>query len=156
MEAALFHQLLFCAVNIATFLVAIESNDLLSVTFCASMAGMTNVLLPSALYCRLSDNLTWNLYSIGDDFFNFTWYRLRIRQQKLFLLPIERSQGELRLKGLGIVECSLRVFSSVNIMICVILFDGNIQTYCIVVFRIFTDNSNGLLVFSSHAKLLTL
>lgn len=122
MSAALFHQLLFGAVNLATILVSIESNDLFSVPFCVSMAGLTNVLLPSALYCHLSDNVTWHLCLIGNDFFNFSWYRLRTKQQKLFLLPIHRSQNELRLMGLGIVECSLRVFSSVNIQF--VHFDG--------------------------------
>lgn len=82
--------------------------------FLASMAGLNSVLTPTFAYCLLSDNVTWHLHSIAEHFYYFSWYRLPVKQQKLFIFPIRRAQKPFRMSGHGIVDCSLRVFSSVN------------------------------------------
>lgn len=55
-----------------------------------------------------------DLHGIGDVFYNCEWHRLPIKQQKLFLYPIQRSQKAIRLRGFGIIDCSLSFFSSVK------------------------------------------
>lgn len=58
-----------------------------------------------------------NLFEVGDIFYNSLWYKLPSQEQKLLILPIQRSQKLFRLNGFGIVDCSLEVFSSVNSLI---------------------------------------
>lgn len=59
---------------------------------------------------------TTDLLEIGDIFYNSAWYRLPIKEQRLLALPIQRSQREFRLSGLGFLDCSLAVYSSVKLL----------------------------------------
>lgn len=117
MSAAIFYELLFCAVNLAILLYAIVSNDNFGLTYFISLGGITNVLLPATIYCYLSEGITSNLASIGDYFYNINWYQLPPKHRQLLISPIRQSQIEFRLKGLGIVECSLKILSSVKIIL---------------------------------------
>lgn len=114
MSAGLFFQLLVCAVSLAVYMIGIESNSNFSVSFLVSIVGLTDTILSTYAYCFLSEYVTYELSSIGDHFYNGAWYRLPVKQQQLFILPIQRAQLEFRINGLGIVECSLRVFASVK------------------------------------------
>lgn len=82
-------------------------------TFFATLTGLINILMQMIIYCQLSENVTLDLLASGDTFYESLWYRLPITVQKLYMLPIQRSQREFRVTGLGIIECSLRVFASV-------------------------------------------
>lgn len=65
-------------------------------------------------YFYLSELITAHLLEIDAIFFYAPWYRqLSAKQQRLLTLPIQRAQHVFRLKGLGFVEASLMVFSSV-------------------------------------------
>lgn len=112
----LFFQLFICAISLAVYLVAIASNVTLAVNFVVMLVGISVTLLSSYMYCYLSENITIMLEAIGDIFYEFAWYHLPPKQQTLFLLPIQRTQIEFRLTGLGIVDCSLGVFLSVSLL----------------------------------------
>lgn len=116
MSVGLFFQLLMCAVSLAIYMVGIESNSNLSVSFLVSIVGLAGNLTPTYVCCFLSEFVTHKLSAIGDHFYDCGWYRLPAKQQRLFILPIRRGQLEFRMSGLGIVECSLSVFLSVNSM----------------------------------------
>lgn len=111
----LFVQLVLCAVTIAMCLFSIDANGMFSIAFISSLAALNSVLTPTFAYCLLSENVTWNLHLVANYFYDFDWYLLPAKQQKLFVLPIRRAQREFRMTGHGIIPCSLRVFSSVNI-----------------------------------------
>lgn len=114
LSATLFFQLLFCTINIAIFLLAIESDDqIFSVTSLVSFIALSTVLVSIFIYCKLSENITGDLNDIGDVFYESAWYRMPLDQQKMFLRPIERAQKGIRLMGFGMVECSLAMFLSV-------------------------------------------
>lgn len=112
MSTGLFFQLLVCAVCIAVYMFGIESN-VNPMIIVVSILGLAISLLSTYAYCFLSEFVTYKLSDIGDHFYNCAWYRLPIKHQKLLVLPIQRAQVEFRITGLGLVECSLRVFSSV-------------------------------------------
>lgn len=114
MSPPIFYQLLLCAVIMAVFLFAIQVNEFFSLASLVSFQGMFSVVGPTYIYCNLSENVTAKLYEIGDVFYNFAWYRLPVKRQKLFIPPIQRSQSEFRLMGFGLVDCSLTVFSAVR------------------------------------------
>lgn len=114
MSATFFYQLLLCALNMAIFLVSLQSYPAIYLLSFTSWIGIISVLLPTFVFCNLSEHLTTALYSIGDIFYNFHWYRLSQKQQKAILLNIQRSQKEFRMAGFGFVQCSLSVFASVN------------------------------------------
>lgn len=118
----LFVQLVLCAVTIAMCLFSIDANGVFSMAFIASLAGLNSVLTPTFAYCLLSENVTWNLHLVANHFYDFAWYHLPAKQQKLFVLPIRRAQREFRMTGHGIIPCSLSVFSSVNIEFFSIFF----------------------------------
>lgn len=103
-----------CAVSLAVYLYGIETNEKL-INIIVPIFTSIATISTTYIYCFLSENVTHNLTLIGDYFYNYTtWYRLAVKQQKLLILPIQCAQKEFRLEGLGIVECSLRVFSSVR------------------------------------------
>lgn len=114
MSVGLFFQLLVSAVSLAIYMFGIESNGNLSVSFFISIIGLTSVITTTYIFCFLSEYVTYKLSDIGDHFYNCAWYNLPVKQQKMFILPIQRAQVEFRINGLGLVECSLNVFSSVN------------------------------------------
>lgn len=114
MSTGLFFQLLVCATSLAVYMVGMEASGALSMRFWVAFFGLSNTILTTYAYCYLSEYVTYNLAMIGDYFYNCAWYRLSVELQTLFILPIQRAQLKFRINGLGIVECSLRVFSSVH------------------------------------------
>lgn len=110
----IFYQMLFSAIDLASFIFAIDEKQGMSPSNATAVVGASTVLLPTFLFCMLSENVTLRLQEIGDAFYGCSWYYLDARQQRLFLLPIQRAQKELRLNGLNIVNCSLEIFSRVN------------------------------------------
>lgn len=114
MGTVLFCQLLLSAVNIGFLLTVIEWMGVLnSVTF-VSILGILTISLPTFFYCKLSENVTTDLEAIEDAFRECLWYYLPVKQQQMFILPMLRAQREYRMMGLGMIGCSLPVFSSVN------------------------------------------
>lgn len=153
MSPAIFYQLLLCAVILAVYLFTIQVTELFSFGSLVSFVGILCIVGPTYIYCMLSENITIKIYEIGDGFYNIAWYRLPIKQQKLFILPIQRSQSEFRLMGLGLVDCSLGVFSAVSeystsksmenrIFFQICMFSGQI-----------TDYSKGIVVLYSDADI---
>lgn len=114
MSVALFVQLLLTALIVAFYLFILDSNDLLSIASFAALCGSPTVLLPTFVYCKLSENVALDLEEIREAFYGCSWYCMRVSHQKWFLLPIQRAQQSFRMMGLGVLECSLGVFLSVN------------------------------------------
>lgn len=114
MSAGLFLQLLGCALAMSVHMLEIYSNRNYDVSFFISIVGIATIIIATYIYCYLSEFFTHELCMIGDHFYNCDWYRLPIKQQQMFIMPIQRAQVEFRMTGLGIIECSLRVFSSVS------------------------------------------
>lgn len=114
MSAGLFCQLLVCATSLAVYMVGIESNVNAKISIVISILGSSCTLASTYIFCHLSEYVTRDLCAIGEFFYNFGWYQLPLKKQVLFILPIQQAQIEFRMTGLGIVECSLRVFTSVG------------------------------------------
>lgn len=115
MSAILFVLLLSYAVTIAIFMFGLELVRPLGVTFFGLLTALLNFLAQLAIYCYFSENVTHDLLATSDLFYESPWYRLPYKLQKLYVVPIARAQRQFRLTGLGIIECSLRVFASVAI-----------------------------------------
>lgn len=111
----LFYQLLVCAVIIAFNLFSLESTksiyDLHSIV---SFTELTSTVVPTYIYCSLSDNFTSDLEDIGDVFYESTWFKMPVKYQRFMIMPIMRSQREIRLSGFGLIDCSLNVFLAVG------------------------------------------
>lgn len=114
LSVALFFQLLVCAVSLAIFMVGLETSSIFSMNFILALSGLAAIIASTYICCYLSDRMTRALSEIGDIFYAVTWYELPVKQQKPLILSIQRAQKEFRMSGLGFVECSLRVFSTVN------------------------------------------
>lgn len=110
----LFVLLLSYAVSIAMFAVSLNLMEQYSVAYLTLMVSILNLLTQLIIYCAFSEKLTNDLLSTSDHFSGLYWYRMPVRIQKVIILPILRTQREFRLTGLGIVECSLRVFASAS------------------------------------------
>lgn len=107
--------MLFSAIELASFLVAVDTTSVMNPSNTTSVMGALTVLLPTYIFCELSEKMTQRLQVIGDSFYGCSWFYLESSQQKMFLLPIQRAQREIRLNGLRLVECSLEVFLTVSI-----------------------------------------
>lgn len=110
----LLSHMLNCGMEAALNLFSIESNNpaLDSTCFKAALA-ITHSIGGLYIYCKISENITNDLYSIGDAFYECVWYRLPIKQQKTYSMPIQCGQKEFRLMGLGFIECSLETYFAV-------------------------------------------
>lgn len=114
MSPVLFFLLLSYAIIIAVFLLDFEAADELNLAVCGMVFAFMNVLMQLIIYCRLSENVTTDLFASGDLFYESPWYQLPPKLQMIYILPLQRPQREFRLTGLGILECSLRNFVSVR------------------------------------------
>lgn len=113
MSEIIFIALLTNIIILAFNLYAVESNDLFSLE--AIVGSLTIVgLLPLTFgYCYLAELMTSSLDDIGDIFYNSPWYELPAKQQKIVILPIQRTGREFSFQCLGLIDCSLVTFSSV-------------------------------------------
>lgn len=114
MSLIIFTMIITCTLIIAFNLFAIEVLDPLSVETMTIISNLFLELFLLFMYCFLSECLTLDLLDVGDIFYNSEWFQLPAKQQLLLMLPIKRAQSVFRLKGLGLVDCSLIVFSSVK------------------------------------------
>lgn len=119
LSPTVFFQLLISAVDSAIYLVAIDANNLFNMSTVISFYGLVCIFVPALFYCYLTEIVTSKLFSIGDIFYESAWHQLAVKQQKLVILPIRRSQQRFRLRGLGIIDCSLWVFASVSVALFV-------------------------------------
>lgn len=113
MSVALFLQLLCSAIITAIDLLVITLSGVVSAVALLAFIDLLTVLIPTLFYCKLSENITTDLGKIDNAFYGFSWHEIPLKQQKLFLLPIQYAQRSFRLTGLGVVDCSLPVFLSV-------------------------------------------
>lgn len=153
MSAGLFFQLLACAVTLAIYMLSAETSQVSSMDFCNAVLGTTLTLSSTYLYCYFSENVTYNLASIGQSFYQSDWYRLPPEQQKLAILSIQRAQREFRMTGLGLVDCSLRIFSSVRCFLVIssrLLLDYRKWAY---ICSCFSDYTSHLVVLLIHARI---
>lgn len=116
MSTVVFYQLLLSAINIGCLLTALELMGAFNAATIVACMGILNISIPTAFYCKYSENISADLEAIGDTFWECSWYLLPLKQQEMFILSILRSQKECRMMGLGMVECSLATFLSVNIV----------------------------------------
>lgn len=115
MSVPLFANLLCCAIVIAFNLLLLEVSDHIDLSIVASLYNMSATMTMTIIFCFLSEHITAVLLNVGDVFYESMWYRLPTRQQKLLGLALSRSQREFRLKGLGMIYCSLFTFSKVKL-----------------------------------------
>lgn len=116
-SAGVFFQLLACALSLAVHMVGLEISSIASSTFITSVCATAIIISSTFAYCYFSENVTNDLASIGESFYSSKWYQLPINQEKLFIMPIQRSQIEFRITGLGLVDCSLVIFTSVRVVL---------------------------------------
>lgn len=116
MSVSLFLLLLVCAVLLAIYMVGTVgmTASLTDLTFMLSVMCTLLTALSTYVFCFFSENVTNDLHSIGDAFYQANWYAHPAKQQKLYMLSIQRAQREFRMTGLGVVDCSLQVYSSVR------------------------------------------
>lgn len=114
MSPILFFLLLSYAIIIAVFLLNFEAIDEFTLTIYGMVSAFIFFLAQLLIYSRLSENITEDLFATGDLFYESPWYQLPPKLQKLYILPIQRSQKVFRLKGLKIIECSMGVCASVS------------------------------------------
>lgn len=113
MKVTLFNLTVTCVICIAFNLLVFELLDSLNVEVLVAFIDIGFVIGITFAYFYLAEWITFDLLSIGDHFYNSAWFQLPVKQQQLFVLVIQQAQRELRLKGLGLFDCSMGVFSSV-------------------------------------------
>lgn len=69
-------------------------------------------------FCQLSENVTHLSEKIMDCLYNLDWVSMPVPRRKALLFMMARSQDEFRFTCLGVVNCSLTIFSEVNFRMC--------------------------------------
>lgn len=115
MQSVLFYQLVICVLFIAFSLFSLDQSmhEINFNTFLSTIAVLV-ALTPTFIYCYYADGVTADLHRVGDIFYQLLWYKLTNQEQKLLILPMQRAQQIFRMKGYGIVDCSLQIFLTVN------------------------------------------
>lgn len=113
MEVIVFNITMICAIVIACNLLVFELIGQFNIVMLAALMDLGVVLAITFAYFYLSERITSDLLEIDDIFYYSPWYRLPTNRQKLLVLPIIRGGRVVRLKGLGLFDCSLPVFSKV-------------------------------------------
>lgn len=113
MDEVLFNMLLACSVVVAFNLAGLDATNSFSVELLTTLYNLFCVLAMTFVYCFLSEEVTSKLSSIGHAFYASIWYEWPVQQQRLVILPILRATKSFRLNSLGLIDCSLSVFSSV-------------------------------------------
>lgn len=117
MQSILFYQLALCVLFSAFSLFAFDqsfSSHGINYNTVLSLTILLCALNPTFFYCYFADGLTADLLEVGDIFFESMWYELPKQEQKLLISPIQCAQRIFRMKGYGIVDCSLEMFTKVN------------------------------------------
>lgn len=152
MKVILFNMTFTCIIAIAFNLYVVELNGTLNMQLSMALIDLAFVLGLTFAHFALSERISSELLEVGDHFYNSPWYRLKISQQKLLVLPIQRAHQEIRLKALNIFECSLPVFSSVQILPHFFI-NMTVQSRRIMtIIWIFADNSNIWLLLYRNAR----
>lgn len=115
MSAILFMQLLVCAALTALNLFALETNASISYDTMVSTYIISCVIAVNFIFCHLSSQATTYLLGVNDIFYDCDWFMLPVEQQKLFILPMQRSQRGFHFNGLGLVDCTSMTFLSVGL-----------------------------------------
>lgn len=166
MSVSLFFQLLICAASLAVYLVGLEASSFLELSFYVTLSGITVALVPTYLFCLLSENVSLDLGAIGASFYDCAWYQLPVRQQLMFVMPIQRGQQTYHMSGLDLVDCSLRAFTMVSrsfipppSRVCVCVGDFDFYSLYLLLriakavktYFCFTDSSSHVVLLSHHA-----
>lgn len=113
MSGILFNILLSCVLLLALSLFSLNQSIVLNVRLAANFNLLVVYLMACYIYSYFSEVVTTNSFKIGDDAYNSLWNEMPVKQQKLIILIISRSQKEFRLRGLGMIDCSLAKFLAV-------------------------------------------
>lgn len=145
MELLLFFITMTCIVDIAFNLYILELISSISLGTIIAVLHMVFATNLTFAYYYLSEWMTRDLAQIGEHFFNSPWYRvLSAKEQRLLAFAIQQAQREIRLRGLGLFDGSLTVFSSVFATLNGIGFAsgtrlGYIVTFCVPFFCRFSE-----------------
>lgn len=114
MSAIIFNQILMCAVIIALNLFNLMSNGIaFNFRLVVSSYELICSVVPTYIYCYLSNVVRESMLEVGDSFYQYAWYDLTLKQQKMVWMVIRRTHSEFSFNGLGLVYCSLDAFLSV-------------------------------------------
>lgn len=107
--------LISCVLLIVFILLTIDQSAGMDTARIFMSQSLTIFMVVSFIYWYFSENLSANSIKIGDVAYDSLWYEMPVKQQKAIILMIARSQGEFRLTGLGMIECSFVTFLAVMI-----------------------------------------
>lgn len=117
MNEILFFVLLccVCVLMIALVMFSLDQNFVINSDTILDVQCLTTITVYAYIYSYFSENITMKSSEIGDIAYDSLWYEMPMNQQKALILIIGRSQRKFRLRGLGMVDCSLFTFSAVRI-----------------------------------------
>lgn len=115
LNEVLFLMLLTCSVVVAFNLASFESNKAINLETIMAFYNLFCILATTFVYCYLAEEVTSCLSDIGNTFYQSIWYEWSAEQQKMIVLIINRTRKAFRLKSMGLIDCSLYVFSSVSL-----------------------------------------
>lgn len=114
MSGVLFYQLLSCILFLALSFLFVDKAERFDTALVLNLQCLVMYMLVCYLYCDLSEQITGHSIEIGDIVYASLWYESTPRHREALALIILRSQKEFRLKGFGLVNCSLPRFLMVG------------------------------------------
>lgn len=74
MSEVIFYQMLFCSVEFASYMLAIDKSQGMVPSNLTAAVGLTTVLLPTFPFCNIAENTATRLQGVADAFYGCPWY----------------------------------------------------------------------------------
>lgn len=118
MSGVLFYQLLSCISFLALSFLFVDQAERIDALLILTLQCCAMYVIVCYVYCDLSETMTEKAFEISMITYESLWYVSTPRQREALTLVIVRAQKEFRLKGFGLITCSLPQFLMVNTTIC--------------------------------------
>lgn len=114
MSGVLFFQLLSCILFLALSFLFVDKAEQFDAALVLNFQCLIMYMTVCYMYCDLSEQITEQSFEISTIVYASLWYESTPKQREALVLIMLRSQKEFRLKGFGLVNCSLPRFLMVG------------------------------------------
>lgn len=131
MSEIIFVMLLSCVIYFSVCLFSLDQVTEIDSTLRLRLMAPMPVLIVTWVYCYYSEATTKNSFAIASTAYDSMWYNISTEQQKAIILILARAQRVFRLQGLGLIDCSFRIYLSVisSFLNMYLLYSEHISLY---------------------------
>lgn len=114
MSEIIFLMLLSCVIYFLVCLFSLDQVEEIDSTIRLRILAPMPVLLITYIYCYFSEMVTEKSSAIAETTYDSMWYTMPAKRQRAIVMILIQSQREFRLQGVGMLDCSFRIYLTVS------------------------------------------